>query len=145
MIVISEARRDISKIWGNKEPAPEKKYCMLCYSIQLVCEDGMLVLNTISGELILLDKNETKRLKTMPALYEPWMNELIQKHFLVPEEMDAVQIVENLRKILLLLNKKGDIVNYTILPTSACNARCFYCYECGRPCTGLSRRVSRAI
>ncbi len=145
MIVISEARRDISKIWGNKEPIPEKKYCLLCYSIQLVCEDGMLVLNTISGELILLDKNETERWKAMPALYEPWMDELIRKHFLVPEETDAVQIVENLRKILLLLNKKSDIVNYTILPTSACNARCFYCYECGDPHITMTEETASKV
>lgn len=145
MTVISEARRDISKIWGNKEPDPKKKYCMLCYTIQLPCDDETLVLNTISRELILLDKNEIERLKTMPAPYESWMNELIRKHFLVPEGTDAVQIVENLRKIFLLLDQRSDIVNYTILPTSACNARCFYCYECGDPRISMTEETASKV
>lgn len=145
MIVISEAIRDVEKIWGRGKVNPNTNYCILCYSIQLECEEGLLLLNTISGELILLNQKESKCLKHMSGMYESWMDELIYKHFLVAKELDMAQTVENLRKILILLDKKNDIVNYTILPTSACNARCFYCYESGEPQLGMSRETASEV
>lgn len=61
------------------------------------------------------------------------LQELYENRFLVEESKDEVQMYVRLIEVLRLLApkpKKGH-TSYTILPTTACNARCFYCYEHG--------------
>lgn len=64
-----------------------------------------------------------------PALQQTVM-ELIEKHFLVPTDYDEQKTVGQLRHLLTMMQQVKDITGYTILPTTYCNARCFYCYEC---------------
>lgn len=55
--------------------------------------------------------------------------------FMIPETMDETANIEKLKKAVTQ-QKRRDIqhpTSYTILPTTSCNARCFYCYEIGRP------------
>lgn len=56
--------------------------------------------------------------------------ELIEKHFLVPTDYNEQKTVGQLRHLLTMMQQVKDITGYTILPTTYCNARCFYCYEC---------------
>ena len=54
--------------------------------------------------------------------------------FLVPEDRDEYKTWQEIRQILMLKQEIPEgIVHYVILPTSVCNARCFYCYEQGMP------------
>ena len=59
---------------------------------------------------------------------------LVQADFLVAAHIDEAErygkILELLRK---MQRKKTGYNSYTILPTTACNARCVYCYEAGIP------------
>lgn len=61
------------------------------------------------------------------------MAELVRRHFLVPKNADEVKNYLGTIEVLRLLDKKlaPGHKAYVILPTTACNARCFYCYENG--------------
>jgi len=59
---------------------------------------------------------------------------LIAEHYLVPENYDEHQQVVKMRTVLRKLDaaQRSDGINhYVILPTTACNARCYYCFEYG--------------
>jgi len=64
-----------------------------------------------------------------PCIYTDF---LIKNWFLVPENFDEDAVISTIRE------KQQRIINdtyldhpkgFTILTTSTCNARCFYCYE----------------
>ncbi len=101
----------------------------------------MLLHNVVTGRLVVLDGTEAEALETLPSPYSPVMEQLVAEHYLVPEDYDEHKQMVNLRYILhkmYVSNVSHDdgIRNYTILPTTACNARCYYCFEHGvRPVT----------
>ena len=58
--------------------------------------------------------------------------ELFQNWFLVDESLDETQLYLDTRERMLENDKcPGGLRHFTILPTSACNARCTYCFEEG--------------
>ena len=61
------------------------------------------------------------------------MNALVKRDFLVSTKVDEVSRYLNLIGLLRRLERpaKEGYTGYTILPTTACNARCIYCYQEG--------------
>ena len=91
------------------------KYKLSAFNVSEACEDGrILVYNTYSGALILMKENEL-----MPGRL------LAEQGIFVPE------LENELQKVIASI-KTGEnegIRHFTILPTTRCNAACFYCYE----------------
>ena len=87
------------------------------------CEDGVLWYHTLTGKLILLEAGDDT---------ESYQDTLIEKWFMVPATFDERKYADGVRQIARILapRKKGKNI-YTILTTTDCNARCFYCYEKG--------------
>jgi radical SAM protein with 4Fe4S-binding SPASM domain len=76
------------------------------------------------------------------------MEQLVIEHYLVSEDYDEHQQVEKLRAILRNLNetyRSKDIIGYTILPTTACNARCYYCFEQGCKVDTMTAETANAV
>ncbi len=93
-------------------------------------EEGELLLNTITGEVMLLTAEEYNNIMQSSPVSESVLSALVQSGFLVPEDCDENKNIEQLRAILR--KRRKPLINfYNILPTTACNARCFYCYEHG--------------
>ena len=60
------------------------------------------------------------------------LTELVGSHFLVPEDKDEAETYVSFCYIARTLKlKQSGYTSFTILPTTACNARCIYCYEQG--------------
>lgn len=97
--------------------------------------DGQRILyNTFTGQCVRTDRLSWFE-SSSPLPFDPEnpeMAALIQADFLVSAEIDEAARYE---QILTLLRKMeppfSGYTSYTILPTTACNARCFYCYEAG--------------
>ena len=71
------------------------------------------------------------------------IQELVENWFLVPEDFDEKKLCREVYEIVLHLNSPvKDITQYTILTTTDCNARCFYCYEKGRVRYPMTRSVA---
>ena len=109
--------------------APAKKSR---YVLRKDHEDGTLLCNTLTGELALLSHEETVCYDAVPSGRAEELRELYRHHFLVPEQCREEQTVEQIRLLFLKRGEaRGRIRHYNILPTTFCNARCFYCYQSG--------------
>lgn len=103
-------------------------------------ENGVnLMKNIFSGEIVSLTDEEF----AAPERVE----ELVKRRFVVPKDYDeAERYLETVKLIKLMQAEKPGLRTYTILPTTACNARCTYCYEEGYAVkTMTSETVERLI
>jgi len=144
MRVILKGREVIHKVWGA--PSPQNSiYRLMRYHIRSKCGEGALLLNTVSGEAVLLDEKETSLLDHLPSFYTKDMNELISHHFLVPNDFNESISVNQLRKLLRKFIANHQFTSYSILPTTNCNARCFYCFESDYPRYSMTEEVAEQL
>ncbi len=137
MQIIKKARSRVEKAWG-KQKIKEEAYRLLRYTLINENGEGILLQNAVTGELVRLEAEEKAILEMLPitveSASEPVLRQtvisLIEKHFLVTTDYDEQKTVGQLRHLLTMMQHVKDITGYTILPTTYCNARCFYCYEC---------------
>lgn len=125
---IIHAHPTILNILGKAQPSASG--CRLIrYCLPLQTADGILLFHTLTREMLLLTPEEYADALTCAYLREHW--------FVVPETLCEKELVELVRWVKKTLHKSPkEITNYTILTTTDCNARCFYCYE--RGCTKVS-------
>ena len=73
-------------------------------------------------------------------------DDLIRSRFLVPEDKDECRFYCSVITLAQIFSRKKDFQGYTILPTTGCNARCFYCYEKDmKPVTMTPETVEQTI
>lgn len=72
-------------------------------------------------------------------------DELIKSRFLVPEGMDESGFYTYVFSLMQMTEPGKKEAGYTILPTLACNARCVYCYEAGRPQITMSAETQARV
>lgn len=123
-----------------KRLLPAQKYApgmrLLRFLLPLRVEDGMLLYNTMTKELLLLSDDEWQAVTDQrqaaedAALYD----HLARQYFMVPVDHDDCRLSDEIRaflKKIYTVRKDGKIGAFTILTTTDCNARCYYCYEKG--------------
>lgn len=94
----------------------------MLFCVEQEIEDGILLYNVMTKQMILLGKDEEKEVKQ--KLFEKW--------FLVEDDFDDIKGSTELSSFSQFYRKKTKgLTGYTILPTTGCNARCFYCFEKG--------------
>ena len=132
MKVVVQGNQDIMPFL-RKKYVETTKYKLSTYLIRENMEKGQtLLLNTITGEMVLLSRKEMESVENLLSEGKGTVDELIEHGFLVPTDCDEVKRVGQLRNILLRRKEVEErITHYNILPTTDCNARCFYCYESG--------------
>ena len=137
MQVIVPAAPLIDDIVGKQKRVEGQPYRLMTYVIQCPVEDGVLLYHTLTCSLVLLTPDEAADLTAQQELIDNW--------FLVPESHDDRKLCEHIRKMAaLFLPPAKHIKGYTILTTTGCNARCFYCYEKGtKPITMTSETADK--
>ena len=128
MQIIREARKNVALLWRRPKPS-QTVYRPMKFLLQTQVEDGLLLCNTVTSELVLLSGAEREAFEGLPAAYATEMDELIARHYAVPESFDENQSVRQLRAVMRKLEAPKRVSGFTILPTTECNARCFYCFE----------------
>jgi len=130
MIIIHPIVRPFDKLLGHQKIEPDLHYRPMVYTIQQPIEDGILLFNTMTKAMIQLSQQEAELFHNMPTA----LPQLIQMWFAVPDSHDDRLLSRQIRNVKKMISKptKG-ITAYTIFTTMDCNARCFYCYELGRP------------
>lgn len=125
----------VHRIWSTKPKKQGNAFRLMRYVLRINHKNGIYLYNMVTGQLSILNQDETSLLEKLPAPYDLSMDNLIEDSYLVPIEFDEFQRVNRLR---IILNKLEDassnsksIISYTILPTTACNARCYYCWQQG--------------
>lgn len=132
MIVLSKAKSVTNTILGVQKPVADKKYRPFFYLKSMETEDGLLLFNTMTFELVLLEETEVGFFTTFCFNGNETVKSLIEKWFLVPEEYDDLELVRQVETLKLQINKiytAPKFNTFTVLPTTDCNARCFYCFE----------------
>lgn len=145
MKTITEPRKNIALLWKRRKPE-QAVYRPMKYLLRAQVEDGLLLYNVVTSEMVLLEQHEARLFESLPAAYSPEMDELIARHFAVPEGFDESKSVEQLRALLKKLNPAKRVSGFTILPTTECNARCYYCFESDHPrCTMTDQIVEDTV
>ena len=114
-------------------------YRPMYYVVEQPVDEGLLLYHTMTKAMLLLTPEEGEIYKTHPTN----LPQLIEQWFLVPQSHDDRLLSRQIRDVARMLEKKSDaITNYTIMTTTDCNARCFYCYEMGRPRVPMSKETA---
>ena len=129
----------VEQIVGQQKRADGQRYRLMTYVVQQPVADGLLLYNTLTCSLVLLTPDEATDI--------PVQKELIERWFLVPQEHDDQKLCRQIR-LMAALTKPAikAISSYTILTTTGCNARCFYCYQQGtKPVTMTAETAGKVV
>ena len=148
MIGLVDPNEGVIKIWGKQQIKSGDKYRLMKYVLRVDYGDKVLLHNVVTSQTIVLSQEEVDLINNLPTDYRASMKELVSGYFLVSENYNEYQTVVNLRKILqkLFYNQKSKgITHYTILPTTACNARCYYCFQQGYRSVTMSEKTAKEV
>lgn len=101
------------------------------FSVPLSVNGSRLLYHTLTKECLLLSEDEYKSLNSFdsaPDPADPLISYLTTHSFLTSSENECRTYCSVISLLRTVAGKKK-IRTYTILPTTFCNARCFYCYE----------------
>ena len=117
-------------------------YRLMHYVIRQPVEKGLLLYNVLTRAVVFLSSEEAQKMEMNPS-YVP---ELVSKWFAVPLDHDDRKLALEVRAVGKMLEKRSrGINNYTILTTTDCNARCFYCYEKGLRRIPMEEETARKV
>lgn len=134
MRVILDPIPGIQKLIGSAQYDDGARYVRSRYCIETACEDGSLLYSTLTGELILLEEQDSP---------EEYVRKLVEKRFLVPSDHDEHAQAQQIKQLLSYLQPPSPAkTSFTIFTTTACNARCSYCYENGITPKAMSEQVA---
>lgn len=105
-------------------------YKITAFCISLQVDGGILLCHSATGELVLLNTEEYREICSGAPLKGAWA-ELLSEHLFLPgKDVDEYCRVDCERaETLDSQDNRQAVTSFTILPTTRCNARCFYCYE----------------
>lgn len=148
MRIIDKPTDYFLKIWPEQPIKENTVYRPLKYLRKIKAGDETVVFNILSGEIILLEKGEEGLLCPTGDISGENTKLLIKKWFLVPEGTDDSEISDKLTWLIENLNSiytAPRINTFVILPTTDCNARCFYCYELGRSRINMTMETAKDV
>lgn len=128
MKTIKEARKNIALLWRASKPL-QTVYRQMKYLLKTEVDDGFLLYNVVTNEMVILDEKERKAFENLPDSYSAELDELIAHHYVVAEDFNESTSVSQLRALLKKIDSPKRVKGFTILPTTECNARCYYCFE----------------
>ena len=129
MRTIREMAKPLPGLLGRQRLTPGETYRLLHFVVQQPVDEGLLLYNVLTKAVVVLDPEEARLLAADPASVPG----LVESWFVVPQSHDDRRLAQEVRAVARMLQPPvRRIAVYTILTTTDCNARCFYCYEKGR-------------
>lgn len=142
MLKIQNKLDTISKILGEQQ-IDDVKYRLTNFAITEKTDEGILLYNNLTKELFLLSADEYQEINSGEiSVLSSFATALVKNWFLVPVEFDEIKLCDQLRETVRQIEAHSKIKNYTILPTTACNARCFYCFEAGAKSIVMTKQIA---
>lgn len=139
-------RIDILKtLLPPQEVVADKKYRPISFCFLTEVDGQQVAYNSFTGEIIEITEDERKLLSSDFIYPSEDTKELIEAYYFVPVEQDDIDLADEIRGFAKALMHNDGIRNYLIFPTMDCNARCFYCYEMGRPRTSMSPKIAEDV
>lgn len=139
MQTILQIAKPFNKLLKKQKVKPGQQYRPMYYVVEQSVDEGLLLYHNMTKALLLLTPEEAEIYKSHPTD----LPQLVEQWFLVPQSHDDRLLSRQIRNVAKMLKTKSDaITSYTILTTTDCNARCFYCYEMGRLRVPMSRETA---
>lgn len=135
----------VDTILGKQSCFNEKRYRLLSFCVLKKCQSETLLYNNLTKKMVSLTDEEVEALNQLPSYQNQTLSPLIEEWFLVPDDNDDLKLSDQIFATATLLNQKRGITSYTILTTTDCNARCFYCYEFGVARRNMTEQTARDI
>lgn len=140
MQIIYNTVKPFDQLLKKQKVKKGETYRPMHYVVEQPVEEGLLLYHTMTKALLLLTPEEAEMYKAHPEN----MPDLIGLWFLVPQSHDDRLLSRQIRDVARMLEKSSDaITHYTIMTTTDCNARCFYCFEMGRPRTPMNEETAQ--
>ncbi len=148
MKTLLSQHRALKKLFPVQIPEPGRALRPFTYLVTAKVPEGLLVYNVALCDCALLEGEEQNLLACTSFPEEPsgTLNRLLEMRFLVLAEQDDQVFCRKVKEgaaLVRRLTKENGYGGFTILTTTACNARCFYCFEKGcKPETMTSETAS---
>ncbi len=137
MKIISNANETVLEILKTfrKESSDNR---MMKYCAHMPVEEGVLLFNLLTRELLLLTEEEYNHATELDYLKKQW--------FVVPQNANEKEYTDFVKLVMKSRQKKNkEITFYTVFPTTDCNARCFYCFEHGCSHRNMSVETAQKV
>ncbi len=132
--------------FSHTQPSVIENYKLSAFCIDQMVGNSILLCHTMTGALILLTEAEYAAICSGKPLTGNWAKALAQLGFLPETNTDEyAQVDEKRVQMQCSAANKSETLSYTILPTSRCNARCFYCYESGLPQKNMTQKTAEDV
>lgn len=128
----------VIKIIGRQEFDNSKEYVLSNYTVMQDTDDGTLVFNTLTKQMILLENDE----QITPNDF------FVTNWFYIEKTIDQYDFYKSFIKEYdkrYPLEHSDIVSDFVILTTTGCNARCGYCYEKGLEVTAMSEKTALDI
>ena len=134
---ILEAEKTVECVCGRQRRKPGIKYRLSCHCLFVPCLEGTLLYHVLTGAMYLLAPGETA---------EQFLNELLPGWFFVPDVYKEKKQTDDIRRIMIMMPREKKIKRgFTVVTTTDCNARCFYCYENDMPKLTMASSTAKDV
>lgn len=147
MKIIIPISQKLLNDWSNQVYYENYSYKLIKYIKFIKVNEGYLLYNLLTRELILISNKEYNDIQ-LGLKHLQKENVLLHRYlathwFLIPEEMDEKTLAHLQHCMYIKPQLVSNYINsYTILTTTDCNARCYYCYEKGVKRTPMSEQTA---
>ena len=150
MKVLQMQHKALKKLLPVRMPEPGQAVRPFGYLVTAQVPEGLLVYQAALCGLVLLEGDELDLLhcEVFPDEPSETMRFLAEHRFLVPADHDDRTLCGNVREGARLIHRLTEEEGYggfTVLTTTACNARCFYCFEKGCPAETMTPETADSV
>ncbi len=121
----------VQKMLPPQRPGAEDTYVRSVFAVPYEHEGRTLWFHTVTRQLIESERHLPERISSEEISRDEELTALMRGYYLVPESKDETASYCSLFQIFQTLNRRKGVRGFIILPTTACNARCVYCFEEG--------------
>lgn len=144
--------RGCTNAFGKIIPKPQVRsgtYVPSMYNF-IVHADEIVLTNTLSRCIVTLTQEDEALLTQKELIVDAQtcsdtVRAMIQLRILIPAGEDECKLYQELYEILYLMSANRGKSSYKIFTTTACNARCFYCFEQGTEVKTMSDDTTDAL
>ena len=122
----------LRKILQPQKVNPSEEYVRSMFALPYEHGGERVWFHTLTRQMVSGIPDIPERISGKEIAADPELSELARGYFMAPAGKDESSFYTGLYRILNALVQTKGVMKYVILPTTACNARCVYCFEQGR-------------
>ena len=132
MKVLQQTDAIIKDILGLQPIKSDCSYRKSSFSFILQYNERAFVCSTLTHFVAEITDSELRAIQNPSINLNAELYELVENYILVPLHFDELTVSRQIRETATIIAQKNYINSYTVMTTTDCNARCWYCYELGR-------------